>query len=106
MATTAKLTLGSILGAVSSTANTAVNVLDTVNSGVEYLNNSMSAALQKQKDSIKADIEIHKETIALDSAKTLVEGQIKVTKWVKDNGAEQQFAEAYAKMQALFSDSK
>lgn len=99
---TARLTLGNILGAISTTANTVTSTLGAVNAGVDMINRSVDQAAKKQQLEQKLDLYLHQQTLVQEKAKELAESRVKVEDWMsKSNSHSEKFQLAYTELSAL-----
>lgn len=84
MATT-RMTLGSVLSTVQTTANTVTNVLGAANSSVGMLNRFITDASEKQNVRSKLDMAIFKEQLTRDKAQEESESELRVIDYCKQS---------------------
>lgn len=102
---TARLTLGAVLGTVGSTAATITGVLDTVNTGAQMINDYVSNAAENQRLNMKADKIVVKKTIIERMALEQMNRRIEITKICsKSQDHQDLYQEAYNEFKNIFSD--
>ena len=89
---TARLTLGSILSTVNTTANTVTSTLDAVSSGIGMLNAYIDNAASHQKARIAVDNEDFIESLVREKAQERTESTLRVQKYINQS---QEHAKAY-----------
>lgn len=105
--TTARLTLGAVLGTVGSTANTITGVLDSINAGASMLNDYVSNAAETQRLNIKADTKVLKKTIIERISLEQMERRINIEKTCsKSERHAQLYQEAYNEFKDLFTEEQ
>lgn len=84
MATT-KVTFGSILGAVNSTANSVVSVLDVANTMIEKGQLAASTSLKKQRMEVLAEEENFLENLIRDKANEDAQSALRIQEFCKQS---------------------
>lgn len=82
---TARLTLGSILSTVNTTANTVTSTLDAVSSGIGMLNAYIDNAAAHQKARIAVDNEDFIESLVREKAQERTESTLRVQKYINQS---------------------
>ena len=99
---TARLTLGSILSTVNTTANTVTSTLDAVSSGIGMLNAYIDNAAQHQKARIAIDNEDFIESLIREKSQERTESTLRVQKYISQSPehakAYQEAYETYSKL--------
>jgi len=91
---TARVTLGSVLATVQTSANTVTNVLGAANSSVGMLNRFITDAADKQNVRSKVDMAMFKEQLTRDKAEEEAVSELRVIDFCKQS---QNHASAYQK---------
>ena len=78
---TAKMSLGSIFGVVTSTASTVVSVMDAVGTSAEALAAEASHMATKLAEDNKLDLVNHKLTSKDAAAQALAQSRTEILKW-------------------------
>lgn len=78
---TAKMSLGSIFGVVTSTASTAVSVMDAIGTASQALAAEATHMATKLAEDNKLDLVNHKLTAMDSAAKALAESRTEILKW-------------------------
>lgn len=78
---TAKMSLGSIFGVVTSTASTVVSVLDAIDTGAQALAGEATHMAAKLAKDNRLDLAAHKLTAKDNAAKALAESRTEILKW-------------------------
>ena len=97
---TARLTLGSILSTVNTTANTVTSTLDAVSSGIGMLNAYIDNAASHQKARIAVDNEDFIESLVREKAQERTESTLRVQKYINQS---QEHAKAYQEAYETYS---
>jgi hypothetical protein len=105
--TTARLTLGAVLGTIGSTASTVTGVLDSINTGAGMLNDYVTNAAENQRLNMKADKVVTKKTIIERMALEQMNRRIEITKICsKSKEHASLYQEAYDEFKDIFSDEE
>ena len=78
---TAKMSLGSIFGVVTSSANTVVSVMDAIGTSAEALAAEAQHMATKLAEDNKLDLVNHRLTAKDSAAKALAESRTEILKW-------------------------
>ena len=78
---TAKMSLGSILGVVTSSANTVVSVMDAVGTSAQALAAEATHMATKLAEDNKLDLVNHKLTAKDSAAQALAQSRTEILKW-------------------------
>lgn len=78
---TAKMSLGSIFGVVTSSANTVVSVMDAIGISAQALAAEASHMQAKLQEDNRLDIASHKLTAKQNAVKALAEERLVISKW-------------------------
>lgn len=98
-------TWGSLLAAVSTTANTATNVLVAVNDGVSIVNSTVSQAAHKQRIDHKIEMKNYQRSAIILAGKAQAEETLLVAAFRNKSTAHAlAFDEAHASISALFHE--
>ena len=97
---TARLTLGSILSTVNTTATTVTSTLDAAGKAIGMLNNYVDNAAQHQKARIAVDNEDFIESLVREKAQERTESTLRVQKYINQS---QEHAEAYQEAYETYS---
>ncbi len=104
---TAKFTLGSILGAVSSTANSLVATLDVGNTLIEKAQLAATSSLKKQRVETILDEESFLEQLIRDKANEDAQSQRRVRDFCKQSPEDAQaYQSAYERFTKLVRETK
>ena len=99
---TARLTLGSILSTVNTTATTVTSTLDAAGKAIGMLNNYVDNAAQHQKARIAVDNEDFIESLIREKAQERTESTLRVQKYISQSPehakAYQEAYETYSKL--------
>ena len=99
---TARLTLGSILSTVNTTATTVTSTLDAAGKAIGMLNNYVDNAAQHQKARIAVDNEDFIESLVREKAQERTESTLRVQKYINQSTehakAYQEAYETYSKL--------
>lgn len=99
----ASMTLGSILGAITTTANTFSSSLDALNSGVGMLNKTVTDAAKKQSIDSIIDMEVYQSNAIETKSQQLAESRKKVLEWCAQSDQNSSlYSTAYNQLSALF----
>ena len=97
---TARLTLGSVLSTVNTTATTVTSTLDAASKAVGMLNNYVDNAAQHQKARIAVDNEDFIESLIREKSQERTESTLRVQKYI---GQSQEHAKAYQEAYETYS---
>ena len=78
---TAKMSLGSIFGVVTSSASAVVSMADAIGTGAQTLASEASHMQAKLQEDNKLDLASHKITCKQNAAKALAEERLVISKW-------------------------
>ncbi len=78
---TAKMSLGSIFGVVTSSASTVVSVMDAVGTSAQALATEASHMATKLAEDNRLDLAAHKIMVKQNAAKALAEERLIISKW-------------------------
>ena len=78
---TAKMSLGSIFGVVTSSASAVVSMADAIGTGAQTLASEASHLQAKLQEDNKLDLASHKITCKQNAAKALAEERLVISKW-------------------------
>ena len=99
---TARLTLGSILSTVNTTAATVTSTLDAAGKAIGMLNNYVDNAAQHQKARIAVDNEDFIESLIREKSQERTESTLRVQKYINQSPehakAYQEAYETYSKL--------
>lgn len=97
-----RMTLGSILGAIQTTANTVTASLNAVNEGVGMVNKTVSNAAQRQEVRSKLDSAIFEKTLHQEKAMELTESRMVIRDYRKKSDDHSSMYEtAYSELHEL-----
>lgn len=101
------LTLGSIFGAITTTANTISNTLDAVNNGVGMLNKVVTDASKRQTIDSVIDMDQYLHNALTSKAQSEAENLVKLDQWMnEDAGRKTHFTTTYDRLANLFNETK
>ena len=102
-----RMALGSIMGAISTTANTVSGTLDAVNQGVGMLNHIITTAAKQQKDRSILDADDFQEYMVRDKAMQNVLSLKAVKEFIDaDEFNKLNYEESYQRYSALLGRHK
>jgi len=78
---TAKMSLGSIFGVVTSSANTVVSVMDAIGTSAQALAAEAQHMATKLAEDNRLDLASHKLTAKQNAVKALAEERLVISKW-------------------------
>lgn len=97
-----RMTFGSILGAVQTSAVTITSTLDAANNAVGMLNRYVSDAAKRQDVRSKLDNAIFEKTLHQEKAQELAESRLAVLQYTKTSkDHEQHYQSAYDELATL-----
>lgn len=79
---TGRMTLGSIFGAITSTANAVTTTVEAINDGVGMLNRTISVAAEKQRIETEFDMAEYAEQYALQTTLRARQFQVSMESWM------------------------
>ena len=104
---TAKMSLGSIFGVVTSSASAVVSIADAVGTGAQALAAEASHMATKLAEDNKLDLVNHKLTAQDSAAKALAESRTEILKWCnKSQENLDMFNQAKADLEEALAASK
>lgn len=99
------MTLGSIFGAITTTANTVSNTLDALNNGVGMLNKVVTDASKRQQIDSVIDMDQYLETALVSKAQAETEQLVRVDAWLAEDASRKaHFNKTYDRLAGLFKD--
>ncbi len=78
---TAKMSLGSIFGVVTSSASAVVSIADAIGTGAQTLASEASHMQAKLAEDNRLDLAAHKLTAKQNAVKALAEERLVISKW-------------------------
>ena len=78
---TAKMSLGSIFGVVTSSASAVVSIADAIGTGAQTLAAEASHMQAKLQEDNRLDLASHKIMVKQNAAKALAEERLVISKW-------------------------
>ncbi len=78
---TAKMSLGSIFGVVTSSASAVVSIADAIGTGAQTLASEASHMQAKLQEDNRLDLASHKIMVKQNAAKALAEERLIISKW-------------------------
>ena len=104
---TVKMSLGSIFGVVTSSANTVVSVMDAVGTSAQALAAEASHMATKLAEDNKLDLASHKITCKQNAAKALAQSRTEILKWCnKSQENLEMFEQAKADIEEALTNAK
>lgn len=104
---TAKMSLGSIFGVVTSSASTVVSVMDAIGTSAEALAAEAQHMATKLAEDNKLDLVNHRLTAKDSAAKALAESRTEILKWCqKSTENMDMFNQAKADIEEALESSK
>jgi hypothetical protein len=102
---TARMSLGSVFGAIGQTAQTLTGTLGAINAGVGMANKAIENMAAQQDDRIKADNKMFKITLANEKSQELAESTMEAAKFRNKSEAHAQaYDQAYALIAAALEE--
>ena len=104
---TAKMSLGSIFGVVTSSASAVVSIADAVGTGAQVLAAEASHMATKLTEDNKLDLVNHKLTSKDNAAKALAESRTEILKWCRKSQENlDMFEQAKADIEEALAEAK
>ena len=104
---TAKMSLGSIFGVVTSTASTVVSVMDAVGTSAEALAAEATHMATKLAEDNKLDLVSHRLTAKDNASKALAQSRTEILKWCnKSQQNLDMFNQAKADIEEALAEAK
>lgn len=101
------MTLGSIFGAITTTANTFSNSLDAVNNGVGMLNKMVTDAAQRQSIDSKLDMANYKKLAIQTKSQDLATSRLQAKTWMAQSPDHaSMYEQAFSELNSLFEEAK
>lgn len=99
------MTIGSIFGAITTTANTVSNTLDAINNGVGMLNKVVTDASRRQNIDSIIDMDQYLENALVSKAQVETEQLVRVDAWLAESTERKvHYTKTYDRLAALFKD--
>jgi hypothetical protein len=99
------MTIGSIFGAITTTANTVSNTLDALNNGVGMLNKVVTDASRRQAIDSVIDMDQYLENALVTKAQSETEQLVRVDAWLAESAPRKvHYENTYNRLSALFKD--
>ena len=104
---TAKMSLGSIFGVVTSSASAVVSIADAIGTGAQALASEATHMAAKLNEDNKLDLVNHRLTAKDNAAKALAESRTEILKWTnKSQENLDMFNQAKADLEEALASSK
>jgi hypothetical protein len=99
-----RLAIGSVLGTVASVANSIGTVADTITTGISMLNDTATAARERQLDTIAANKADYEDRIAEELGEEIMKRRIRIEELVATSPLHaKHYNEAYDKIKAAIA---
>ncbi|ALA45470.1 hypothetical protein ADP65_00001 [Achromobacter phage phiAxp-3] len=102
---TARLTIGSLLGTVNTAAITVSSTLDAAGAAVGMLNSAVSKAAKEQAIRHKVDVNEFKSRLIMEVSMARAQRERQVVEFCKDSVNEKLFKQAHDELSNLLKDN-
>lgn len=97
-----RVTVGALLGTVTTAASTVTNTFDALNKGIGMLNTAVNDAAFRQDNRSKIDRHLYVNNLIRDTAQQEAEANVRSEEFLKNNpAAAKHYAASYDELSAL-----